>query len=114
MGRKKGEGFFDNIRDATYGKVAKLGKGVITTPGRSRSGGALSIPGRKMGGAWYNNWNDFKNGARKAYSVLKPIHSFIRDNKLISRGASAFGKDDIAKSAASWGYGIKKKRSKRC
>lgn len=113
MGRK-GKGFFDDLKSGVNGSVKKFGSigrsygGAIFTPGGSKRGAG------KMGGAWYNNWNDFKNGAKNTYNKLKPVHDFIRKHKLVSKAASMLGKDDFAKSADSYGYGIKKRRCKRC
>ena len=107
MGRR-GKGFLGDLKSGISGSIKKFGNF-----GR-QNGGALSTPGRKMGGAWYNNWGDLKKGAMKAYKYLQPVHKFIKDNKVASKLLKLGGQDDYAKKADSYGYGIRKKRSRRC
>ena len=86
--------------------MGRKGKGFL---GDLRNKVGIGMKG-KRGGAWYNNWNDFKSGAKSIYEKIKPVHHFVKSHKLISRAARAFGKNDFAKDAEHYGYGIRKKR----
>jgi len=65
--------------------------------------------GRHFFGAGFADW------AQKAYNIIKPIHDYVRDNKLISRGAEVFSYASdprivaparlIANTAKRFGYG---------
>jgi hypothetical protein len=70
-----------------------------------------------IGGAWYNNWNDFKSGVSNVYNGVKKGYDYVKDNKLVSRGLDIAGRLGVpnaagyADRARQAGYGKRRMQS---
>lgn len=87
-------------------------------PGKSQmKGGMLGARGSGLGrkkksqrgGAWWNNWGDFKKGASDVWEAAKPI---IKDNKIASKIGS-YVDPELGKAIESQGWGKRRRVCKR-